>query len=121
MSSDSNTHKVGLIPVTLMVSGNVMGSGIRLLSANLAATDGITIYGWLITIIGSLGGSYAPRLSNERAVLRRACWLGNITMVVIGVGYLSYFFSILKDPLVLTLTCIAMLWIVVLLNIVGLK
>ncbi|MDI8800042.1 hypothetical protein MJM59_33320, partial [Salmonella enterica subsp. enterica serovar Montevideo] len=29
-----------------------------------------------------------------------ACWIGNIAMVVIGVGYLSYFFPILKDPLV---------------------
>lgn len=42
-------------------------------------------------------------------------------MVVIGVGYLSYFFPILKDPLVLTLTCVAVLWIFVLLNIVGPK
>lgn len=40
-------------------------------------------------------------------------------MVVIGVGYLSYFFPILKDPLVLTLTCVVVLWIFVLLNIVG--
>lgn len=42
-------------------------------------------------------------------------------MVVIGVGYLSYFFPILKDPLVLTLTCVVVLWIFVLLNIVGPK
>lgn len=27
MSSDADAHKVGLIPVTLMVSGNIMGSG----------------------------------------------------------------------------------------------
>lgn len=38
-------------------------------------------------------------------------------MVVIGVGYLSYFFPILKDPLVLTITCVVVLWIFVLLNI----
>lgn len=42
-------------------------------------------------------------------------------MVVIGVGYLSYFFLILKDLLVLTITCVVVLWIFVLLNIVGLK
>ncbi len=48
MSSDADAHKVGLIPVTLMVSGNIMGSGVFLLPANLAATGG---------------------LSNERAVL----------------------------------------------------
>lgn len=28
MSSDADAHKVGLIPVTLMVSGNIMGSGV---------------------------------------------------------------------------------------------
>lgn len=55
MSSDADAHKVGLIPVTLMVSGNIMGSGVFLLPANLAATGGIAIYGWLVTIIGCPG------------------------------------------------------------------
>ena len=44
MSSDADAHKVGLIPVTLMVSGNIMGSGVFLLPANLASTGGIAIY-----------------------------------------------------------------------------
>ncbi|EBV9012839.1 amino acid permease [Salmonella enterica subsp. enterica] len=134
MSSDADAHKVGLIPVTLMVSGNIMGSGVFLLPANLAATGGIAIYGWLVTIIGALalsmvyakmssldpspGGSYAyarrcfgPFLGYQTNVLYwLACWIGNIAMVVIGVGYLSYFFPILKDPLVLTLTCVAFVY-----------
>ncbi len=50
-----------------------------------------------------------------------ACWIGNIAMVVIGVGYLSYFFPILKDPLVLTLPARRGVVIFVLLNIVGPK
>lgn len=32
MSSDADAHKVGLIPVTLMVSGNIMGSGDTIVS-----------------------------------------------------------------------------------------
>ena len=43
MSTDADAHKVGLIPVTLMVSGNIMGSGVFLLPATLAglqSTDG---------------------------------------------------------------------------------
>lgn len=119
-----------------------MGSGVFLLPANLASTGGIAIYGWLVTIIGALGlsmvyakmsfldpspgGSYAyarrcfgPFLGYQTNVLYwLACWIGNIAMVVIGVGYLSYFFPILKDPLVLTITCVVVLWIFVLLNIV---
>lgn len=95
MSTDTDMHKVGLVPVTLMVSGNIMGSGVFLLPANLAATGGIAIYGWLVTIIGALalsmvyakmssldpspGGSYAYarrcftifRLPDQRPVLAR--------------------------------------------------
>ncbi|PSH44707.1 arginine:agmatine antiporter [Yersinia pseudotuberculosis] len=143
MSTDD--QKVGLIPVTLMVAGNIMGSGVFLLPANLASTGGIAIWGWLVTIIGALalsmvyakmsslddspGGSYAyarrafgPFLGYQTNVLYwLACWIGNIAMVVIGVGYLSYFFPILKEPMVLTITCVVFLWIFVGLNIIGPK
>lgn len=54
MSSDADAHKVGLIPVTLMVSGNIMGSGV-FCYLQTASTGRITIYGWLVTIIGALG------------------------------------------------------------------
>ncbi len=121
-----------------------MGSGV-FCYLQTASTGGIAIYGWLVTIIGALGlsmvyakmsfldpshgGSYAyarrcfgPFLGYQTNVLYwLACWIGNIAMVVIGVGYLSYFFPILKDPLVLTITCVVVLWIFVLLNIVGPK
>ncbi|APQ66751.1 Arginine/agmatine antiporter [Salmonella enterica subsp. enterica serovar Newport] len=50
MSSDADAHKVGLIPVTLMVSGNIMGSGVFLLPANLAATGGLqSTDGWSLS------------------------------------------------------------------------
>jgi len=122
-----------------------MGSGVFLLPANLAATGGIAIYGWLVTIIGALalsmvyarmsalddspGGSYAyarrafgPFLGYQTNLLYwLACWIGNVAMVVIGVGYLSYFFPILKQPWPLTVTCIAILWLFVALNILGPK
>ncbi|REF28493.1 arginine:agmatine antiporter (APA family) [Xenorhabdus cabanillasii] len=143
MATIADTKKVGLIPVTLMVAGNIMGSGVFLLPASLAATGGIAILGWLVTIIGAVGlsmvyakisslddspgGSYAyarrafgPFLGYQTNVLYwLACWIGNIAMVVIGVGYISYFFPILKDPTISTFTCIAILWIFVFLNIIG--
>ncbi|PHM37263.1 putative cadaverine/lysine antiporter [Xenorhabdus mauleonii] len=143
MATVSDAKKVGLIPVTLMVAGNIMGSGVFLLPASLASTGGIAILGWLVTIIGAVGlsivyakisslddspgGSYAyarrafgPFLGYQTNVLYwLACWIGNIAMVVIGVGYLGYFFPILKEPVILTITCIAILWIFVFLNIIG--
>lgn len=145
MAIESDSHKVGLIPVTLMVSGNIMGSGVFLLPANLASTGGVAIYGWLVTIIGALalsmvyakmssldaspGGSYAyarrafgPFIGYQTNLLYwLACWVGNIAMVVIGVGYLSYFFPALKDPMIMTLTCVLVLWFFVILNIIGAK
>ncbi|VDY46467.1 amino acid permease [Salmonella enterica subsp. enterica serovar Daytona] len=54
MSSDADAHKVGPNPRHLNGIGNIMGSGVFLLPANLAATGGIAIYGWLVTIIGAL-------------------------------------------------------------------
>lgn len=50
MSSDADAHKVGLIPVTLMVSGNIMGSGVFLLPANLAVLAGLqSTDGWSLS------------------------------------------------------------------------
>ena len=38
-------NKIGLIPATLMVAGNMMGSGVFMLPANLAAIGSIAIWG----------------------------------------------------------------------------
>ncbi len=55
----------------------------------------------------AVSGRFGP--SNERAVLA-GMLIGNIAMVVIGVGYLSYFFpdSISAG---INATCVAVLWI----------
>ncbi|MCX2451318.1 arginine/agmatine antiporter [Pedobacter sp. PLR] len=138
-----NNKKVGLIPVMLMVAGNIMGSGVFLLPANLASTGGIAIYGWLITIVGAIalsivyakissidrspGGSYAyarrafgPFLGYQTNMLYWvAAWVGNIAIVVVGVGYLSYFFPFLKEPIPAAICSIGILWGFVLINISG--
>ncbi|WP_316821470.1 arginine/agmatine antiporter [Pedobacter gandavensis] len=138
-----NTKKVGLIPVMLMVAGNIMGSGVFLLPANLAATGGIAIYGWLVTIVGAIalsivyakissidrspGGSYAyarrafgPFLGYQTNMLYWvAAWVGNIAIVVVGVGYLAFFFPFLKEPIPATICSIGILWAFVLINISG--
>lgn len=50
----NQSRKVGVIPATLMVAGNIMGSGVFMLPANLAATGGIAIFGWCVTITGAI-------------------------------------------------------------------
>ena len=39
-------NKIGLLPATLMVAGNMMGSGVFMLPANLAAIGSIAIFGY---------------------------------------------------------------------------
>ena len=47
MSSDADAHKVGLIPVTLMVSGNIIGVRCFLLPANRPLLAGLPFMdGW---------------------------------------------------------------------------
>lgn len=41
MASEDN--KIGLVPATLMVAGNMMGSGVFMLPANLAAIGGFAV------------------------------------------------------------------------------
>lgn len=143
MSTDQESGKIGVIAATLMVASNIMGSGVFMLPANLATAGGIAIFGWLVTIIGavalaltyakmssidsSAGGQYAyarrafgPWAGYQvNTVYWLACWVGNIAMVVVGIGYLSYFFPILNKPIPLTIASIVILWFFVGINMVG--
>ena len=47
-------NKIGLVPATFMVAGNMMGSGVFMLPANLAGIGSIAIFGWIITTIGAV-------------------------------------------------------------------
>lgn len=139
----NDIRKIGVIPATMMVAGNIMGSGVFMLPANLAATGGIAIFGWVVTITGAValalvyakfssfddspGGSYAyvrkafgPYLGYQtNAVYWLAGWVGNIAMAVVGVGYLAYFFPFLKDPYTAAAATIGMIWLFTFLNILG--
>ncbi len=143
MSEVSDKHKVGVVAATIMVAGNIMGSGVFMLPANLASTGGIAIFGWLVTITGavglamvyarmssiddSAGGSYAyakrafgPFVGYQTNLLYwLAGWIGNVALAVVGVGYLSYFFPILKEPWVLGMVCVGVMWLFTFINIIG--
>jgi arginine:agmatine antiporter len=136
-------RKVGVIPATLMVAGNIMGSGVFMLPASLAGTGGIAIFGWAVTIIGAMslslvyakfasfedgeGGSYyyVKKAFGEymgfqtNAVYWLAGWIGNIAMAVVGVGYLAFFFPFLKDPLMAAIATIGVIWLFTFVNILG--
>ncbi|MBR2299632.1 MAG: arginine/agmatine antiporter [Alphaproteobacteria bacterium] len=136
-------NKIGLIPATFMVAGNMMGSGVFMLPANLAGIGSIAIFGWLITTVGAValalvfskltqiypaaGGPYAyakkafgPYMGYQtNLVYWLANVVGNVGLAVAGLGYLTTFFPVLKDPLVMALAQIAVIWFFTYANILG--
>jgi arginine:agmatine antiporter len=143
VSEGKESGKIGVVAATLMVAGNMMGSGVFMLPANLAATGGIAIFGWVVTIIGAVSlalvfaklASINPAAGGPYAYTRLAfgdymgyqCnlvyWLanvvGNVGLAVAGVGYLTAFFPMLKDPLSAALAQLAFIWFFTWANILG--
>ncbi len=141
--SSDESGKIGVVAATLMVAGNMMGSGVFMLPANLAAMGGIAVFGWLITIVGSVslalvfaklaainpaaGGPYAyARLAfgdymgyQTNLIYWLANVVGNVGLAVAGIGYLSTFFPSLKDPLTSAMAQISVIWFFTWANMMG--
>ena len=139
----SESNKIGLLPAILMVAGNMMGSGVFMLPANLAGIGRIAIIGWLITVVGAIalglvfakltevttaaGGPYAYARKafgdymgyQTNLVYWLANVIGNVGLAVAGLGYLTPFFPALRDPLVMALAQIAVIWFFTYANILG--
>lgn len=142
-SGGTGAKKIGLTAATLMVAGNMMGSGVFMLPANLAATGGIALIGWFVTCVGAVAlglvfaklGALSPMAGGPYAYARASYgdymgyqtnliyWianvLGNTALAVAGMGYLSTFFPSLSNPLVSALGQVAIVWFFVYANILG--
>ena len=138
-----NSAKMNLLMLVCVVVGNMMGSGIFMLPANLAAIGSISIFGWFVTLIGILplalifaklalvrtrsGGPCVYALDafgsfigfQSTYVYWIAAWVGNIGIAVAAIGYLSYFFPILAYPWFGCLAAIAVIWFFTLINLRG--
>jgi arginine:agmatine antiporter len=139
----NGVKKIGVVPATLMVAGNMMGSGVFMLPATLAATGGIAIFGWVVTTAGAValalvyakmasiddspGGSYAYARRafgdfmgyQTNTLYWLASWIGNVAIAVVGIGYLAYFFPFLRDPVPAALAAIGVLWLFTFFNMLG--
>jgi len=126
LSGIRDKKKIGLWPSTSLVVGNMTGSGIFLLPASLAFYGGISVFGWVFTMIGSLflalvfsrlsrmylksGGPFTytrEGFGDFPAFLVAwgywiSTWCGNAAISVAGVGYLSFFIPALKENQILS-------------------
>lgn len=137
-------NKIGLLGCTAIVAGNMMGSGIALLPANLAAIGSITCISWLLASIGAIAlayvfaklattnpqqggpvayaGEIAPILGYQTSVFYfNANWIGNLAIAVTSVSYCALFFPILKNSIPAGIATIAVIWIFTAINFFGVK
>ncbi|MBV8046496.1 MAG: amino acid permease [Paludibacterium sp.] len=139
----SKSTKMGLGSLVVLVTTCMMGAGIFMLPASLAAIGSVSVFGWVISTIGSValaitysklafmcpkeGGLYAytrDGLGEFAAFTETWCywltlWIANIAIAVSGIGYLSYFFPMLKDPVAGGIAAILSIWFFTFLNYPG--
>ncbi len=135
-SEPDNQSKLGFWPATALVLGNMIGSGIFLLPAALAAYGGIGLLGWLCSAAGAVlmalifgelgrlapqttGGPYAYTrisLGEFPAYLVAwsywiSIWCANAAIAVALVGYLGVFIPILsQSPPAAIFAGLAVIW-----------
>lgn len=143
--SSGSAHKMGVIALTLVTASNMMGSGVFMLPTNLAGIGSISMWGWIFTIIGVIalalvfaktslvtprnGGivayasdAFGPFIGFQTTICYWiSAWVGNVALLVAGVGYLSFFFPELKNPTYGCITAIVILWAFVALASLGAK
>lgn len=146
MSKKMKQQKLGLWMLTALVTGNMIGSGIFLLPASLAAYGSISLLSWTVTAVGALLialvfaklANVMPLIGGPYAYCREAfgdfvgfqmaynywiaLWVGNAAIVVALTGYLSFFWPILaQNPLWSCLVSISLVWVITFINILGVR
>ncbi len=132
--------KMGLVMMTALVSGNMVGSGVFLLPASLAKLGTITIFSWLLTAFGAMMLAFLfarlslliPRAGGPYVYARAGfgrfigfqiaysywvtLWIGNAGLAIATVGYARVFLPGLDNALYAALFAIALIWIFTLIN-----
>ena len=142
MANPKESNKLGLWTSTSLVVGNMIGSGVFLMPAALAAFGGISLLGWVFSAIGSfflakVFGNLSKLIPNATGgpyVYTRAgfgdfagflvawgYWIANCcanaTIVISFVGGMSVFFpSLATNTLAAIITGLASIWIITWIN-----
>jgi len=135
--------QLGLIACVALVVGNMIGSGIFLLPASLAAYGPIAIAGWIVTSIGAIalaiifgrlarvmpktGGPYVYTRASFGEFMGFliawgywvALWAGNAGVAVAFAGYAGHFYPALAGGFGGLAVALGALWLVTLINIRG--
>src|SRR5262245_43180501 len=134
---------MGLLQATMLVAGNMIGTGVFLLPVNLAHVGGIAIFGWLIATLGvaALGlvfaklGELSPQQGGPYAYARDFLgpyagfqtnyvywfgnWIGNIAIAVAAIGYLAELVPGITSPPGSVIATAGLIWLLTFANILG--
>lgn len=127
-------HRLGWGLAALLVTGNMIGSGVYLLPASLAAVGSSSLVGWVVAAGGALllaavfaglgrtqpeadglsdyAGRGLGRFWGYQASLAYwvGNWVGNVAIAVAATGYLAHFFPVLGERWPAALCNIALIW-----------
>lgn len=133
-------RKMGLTMATMLVAGNMIGTGVFLLPANLATVGSISSVGWLIATAGAIalglvfarlsqlnpqpGGPYAyarDTFGNYIGFVSNYAywfgnWIGNIAIALVVTGYLSQLWPWLEGIYPRLGFTLAVIWLLSLAN-----
>ena len=134
---------MSLLQATMLVAGNMIGTGLFLLPVNLASVGGISVFGWIVATAGAaaLGlifaklGELDPQEGGPYAYARDFLgpyagfqtnyvywfgnWIGNIAVAIAAVGYLAEFIAPVAHPPGSVVAAALVIWILTALNILG--
>ena len=143
-------REMGLWTATAMVIGNMIGSGVFLLPALLAAVaiayGSSSLLAWVVTgagamllaaVFATMGRAY-PRTGGPYAYARHAfgdfagfwtawgywiaCWVGDAAIAIAFVGFTTVIWPSLGDSnLAMALLALAAIWVLTFVNILGVK
>lgn len=147
MENKSLKKEISLFMATMLVCGNMIGSGVFMLPSTLAQVSGpgATIIAWVLTTIGSVliaisfanlgtkypstGGSYqyTKEAFGDFAGFLSAwlywngSWIGNAAIIVAITSYASAVIPILNNPIASIIFSSSILWIFTFINLAGVK
>ena len=147
MKEKQMKKEINLFMATMLVCGNMIGSGVFMLPATLAVVSGplATIIAWVLTTIGSIlialsfanlgskypstGGAYqyTKEAFGEFAGFLSAwlywngSWIGNAAIIVALASYSAAIIPALNNPIISIIYTSSILWIFTIINIIGVK
>jgi putrescine:ornithine antiporter len=138
--------KMSLMQLTVIVSVNMMGSGIIMLPTNMAQVGAISLLSWIVTALGSMAIAYGfaqAGVLNQRSggmsayaeeaygksgffivfyLYFLSLAIGNVAIAISAVGYLASFMPWLAStPLATCIGVIVLIWLTTVANFGGPK